>query len=300
MERLEAVANVSGVTDIVISPAGAWMATATGFQPIEPWPFQETDHRQLASELIARGGRHVDVATPFADVRLADGIRVHAAVPPISVNGTSISIRLPSTEPPTLRDLVRKDMMDAQLAQEMSRRICAGRSVLVAGATGAGKTTLLAALLAELPHHERIITVEEVAELRIAHPHVVSLQTRQANIEGSGLIDVSQLVRETLRMKPDRLVVGEIRGEEIVTAMLANNSGHSGASTVHCGSWHEVPVRLEALGALAGMTAKTLATHATTAFDDVYFVEVREGCRRVAAHAGLSVSRQGRLRIDLA
>lgn len=298
VEQLEGLANSPGVTDIVIGPRGAWVCSDTGFHRVETWRFGETDHRNLARELIERGGRHIDVAMPFADVRLVDGIRVHAIVPPISVDGTSISIRIPLSQSPTLDSLVERGMLNTELAAQMARRVISGRSLLVAGPTGSGKTTLVAAILAQLPSEARIVTVEDVAELRIAHPHVVSLQTRQANIENAGAVGLGQLVRETLRMRPDRVVVGEIRGEEISTVMMAHNSGHSGASTVHCGSWDRLPTRLEALGALAGMSAESVATHAVTAFDDVYVLDSQEGKRRVIAHARLFVSSQGRLQIE--
>ena len=298
VEQLESLANSPGVTDIVIGPRGAWVCSVDGFRRVESWSFGETDHRVLARELIERGGRHIDVAMPFADVRLVDGIRVHAVVPPVSVDGTNISIRIPMSETPTLESLIDRGMVSAELATEMTRRVVSGRSLLVAGPTGSGKTTLVAAILAKLPDESRIVTVEDVAELRIAHPHVVSLQTRQANIENAGAVGLGQLVRETLRMKPDRVVVGEIRGDEISTVMMAHNSGHSGASTVHCGSWERLPVRLEALGARAGMSAESVATHAVTAFDDVYVLDSREGIKRVVAHARLLVSSRGRLHIE--
>lgn len=298
VEQLESLANSPGVTDIAIGPHGAWVCCGDGFRRVESWSFGETEHRVLARELIERGGRHIDVAMPFADVRLVDGIRVHAVVPPVSFDGTNISIRIPLSQSPTLESLVDGGMLTCDLAAEMARRVVSGRSFLVAGPTGSGKTTLVAAILAQLPDEARIVTVEDVAELRIAHPHVVSLQTRQANIENAGAVGLSQLVRETLRMRPDRIVVGEIRGEEISIVMMAHNSGHSGASTVHCGSWEQLPVRLEALGALAGMNAKSVATHAATAFDDVYVLESRDGVKQVVAHARLVVSPRGRLHIE--
>ena len=294
---LEELLARPAVTDIVIGIDGAWTDEGKGFTRVSRWRFTESEHRGLAVALIERGGRHLDVATPFADVRLGNGVRVHAIVPPASVRGTAISIRVPRTSRPTLEELEGTGMVTPEQRSQLEERTRAGRSFLIAGATGSGKTTLAAAMLATLPDHLRIVTVEDVAELRIAHPHVVSLQTRQANIEGAGVIDLGDLVRQSLRMRPDWLVVGEMRGAEIRDVLLAHNSGHHGGSTVHARSLSSVVTRLEALGALAGLSESQVAQHAVDAFDDIYFVETRGDGRRLAQHGTLAVGAHGRLRI---
>ena len=294
-ELLEDLINRTGVTDVVIGPHGAWLDRGSGFERVSDWPFFESDHRALAVELIDRGGRHLDVATPFADVRLEGGLRVHAMVPPASCEGTAISVRVPMDAPPRLEDLVSLGLLTDSSRADVEARARAGRSFLIVGATGTGKSTLAAAILASLPDNLRIVTVEDVAELRVAHPHVVSLQCRQANIEGAGEIGLGELVRQSLRMRPDRIVVGEMRGAEILDVMLAHNSGHAGGSTLHAGSLERVPARLEALGALAGMQPPHLASQAVGAFEDIYFLQRGERGRRLVGHATLAIGGDGRL-----
>lgn len=297
-ERLEDLVNRPGVTDVVIGPNGAWCDEGGGFERVAGWSFSELEHRALAFELIDRGGRHIDVATPFADVRLDGGLRVHAVLPPASCAGTVISVRVPIDVPPRLERLVEMGLVTASESAELASRARAGRSFLVAGATGTGKTTLAAALLASLPDNLRIVTVEDVAELRVDHPHVISLQCRQANIEGAGAIGLGDLVRQTLRMRPDRIVVGEMRGGEVLEVMLAHNSGHAGGSTVHAGSLSAVAGRLESLGALAGLAPTQLAAQAVSAFDDVYFLTRTDAGRRLTGIGSLRVDDMSRLRCD--
>ena len=297
-ERLEDLVNRPGVTDVVIGPNGAWCDNGRGFERVAGWSFSEHEHRALAFKLIDRGGRHIDVATPFADVRLDGGLRVHAVLPPASCAGTVISVRVPTDVPPRLERLVELGLMTVSESAELESRARAGRSFLVAGATGTGKTTLAAAILASLPDNLRIITVEDVAELRVDHPHVVSLECRQANIEGAGAIGLGDLVRQTLRMRPDRIVVGEMRGAEVLEAMLAHNSGHAGGSTVHAGSLAAVAARLESLGALAGLSPTQLAAQAVSAFDDVYFLTRTDAGRRLTGIGSLGLDAVGRLRCD--
>ena len=191
--------------------------------------------RDLAVALIGLGGRHIDDATPCVDVRLEGGIRVHAVLPPVAAEGTAISIRVPRLDAPDLATLEARGMFDARMRERCSSDAVARReNLLVTGAAGAGKTTLLAALLGRGAGGERIVTIEDVAELRIDHPHHVRLEARQANLEGAGAIGLARLVREALRMRPDRLVVGECRGEEVRELLSALNTGHDGgAGTLH-------------------------------------------------------------------
>lgn len=264
------------------------------------WGLDEHAVRDLAVGLIALGGRHLDDATPCADVRWEHGVRVHAVLPPIScAGGATISIRLPATGMPDLDDLGRRGAFDAAIGSRLERLVDRRGNVLVTGATGAGKTTLLAALLGRVPVSERIVTIEDVAELRISHPHHVRLEARQANLEGVGAIPLGRLLREALRMRPDRLVVGECRGEEIRELLTALNTGHDGgAGTVHASGLADVPARLEALGALAGMDDRALARQTASAIGAVVHVERgSDGVRRVVGLAR-PVVRADRLEIE--
>lgn len=169
--------------------------------------------------------------------------------------------------------------------------------MLISGASGTGKTTLLGALLGEAPHTERLVVIEDLSELQITHPHVVSLEVRQPNVEGVGGIDVATLIREALRMRPDRLIVGECRGAEIAALLMALNTGHDGgAGTIHANSLADVPARLEALGALAGLSVAALTRQAASGIDTVIHLEKVGGVRRIASMGRLVISDGGRLR----
>ena len=287
------------VTDVFVNPSGAvWVDRGAGAEPVEGLVIPSDEARDLAVRLIAAGDRHVDEATPAMDVRLGDGIRVHAVLPPLSPQGAVLSIRLPRARPLTIADLDGAGFFH-RIGPEPIRRLIADRAnLLITGAGGSGKTTLLAALLAAAPAHERIVIVEDVAELRVAHPHVVALEARQANLDGAGAIGLDRLVRESLRMRPDRLVVGECRGSELRELLAALNTGHDGgAGTLHANSLADVPARLEALGALAALTAEGVARQAVSAFDAVLHVERVGATRRLAALGRLELDAAGRLTI---
>lgn len=287
------------VTDLFLNgEAGLWVDRGGGAERDPRWTATEAEVRALAVRLIARGGRHVDEATPAVDVRLARGIRVHAVLPPLSSSGTLLSIRIPRVAGFSLAALARAGMLDAEREQALRRAVLERKNLLVSGAGGTGKTTLLGALLAEAPHRERIVLLEDVAELRIDHPHVVALEARQANLEGSGRIALDVLLREALRMRPDRLVVGECRGPELRELLAALNTGHDGgAGTVHANSLDDVPSRLEALGSTAGMTPEAVARQAVSAFDLVVHLERVDGRRRVA-QVGRFALDGGRLAVE--
>lgn len=286
------------VTDVFLNPDGeVWSDRGEGLRPhgvrVPP-----DEARELAVRLIGVGGRHVDEATPAMDVRLGDGIRVHAVLPPLSPGGAVLSVRVPRMRPLALAELAASGYFGPGQHVAVRALVARRANILVSGAGGSGKTTLLAALLAEASHRERIVVVEDVAELRIAHPHVVSLEARQANLDGAGAVGLDRLVRESLRMRPDRLVVGECRGAELRELLAALNTGHDGgAGTIHANSLADLPARLEALGALAGLSAEATARQAVSAFDAVLHIERRDGRRRLAAIGSLVLDASGRLDI---
>lgn len=289
-----------GITDLFITGAGElWTDDARhGLRREDGWRVGRAAARELAVRLIAAGGRHIDEATPFVDVRLRGGVRVHAVLPPVSTGGALLSLRVPAREQPGLDELVAAGGMDHRSRDRLLEAVATRTNLLITGAGGAGKTTLLAALLGHAPPGERIVVIEDVAELRIAHPHVVGLETRQPNLEGAGGVDLRRLVREALRMRPDRLVLGECRGAEVQDLLGALNTGHDGgAGTLHANSLGDVPARLEALGALAGMSEHALARQAVSAIGLVVHLSRQGGVRRVAAFGRPGLDPGGRLAV---
>ncbi|MFT3797048.1 TadA family conjugal transfer-associated ATPase [Microbacterium sp.] len=288
LEPLRSVLSDPQVTDVVINGAdGMFVDRGRGMEPVPGWRAGADELRALAVALIGIGGRHLDDAAPLVDVRWEHGARVHAVLPPVACSGPAISIRLPPRDLPDLDELARRGMCDAPTLARLDGLVAARANLLVSGATGAGKTTLLSALLARVGPHERIVTIEDVAELRIRHPHHVRLEARQPNLEGAGAVSLARLVREALRMRPDRLVVGECRGEEVRELLTALNTGHDGgAGTVHVGSIRDLPARLEALGALAGLDDHAVARQVVSAIGAVVHVERgADGIRRVTGFA---------------
>ncbi|TFD83959.1 TadA family conjugal transfer-associated ATPase [Cryobacterium fucosi] len=291
-----------GVTDLFVNgETGLWVDSGHGLVREPGWECAEAAVRELAVRLVALGGRHIDEASPCVDVRLADGIRVHAVLPPVSSTGTLVSIRLPRADRPTLSALAAAGLCGTGepsrlLVERLRSAVRRRENLLITGAAGSGKTTLLAALLGEAPPGERIVAIEDVAELQVDHPHFVALESRQPNLEGAGRIGLDSLLREALRMRPDRLVLGECRGAEIRELLAALNTGHDGgAGTLHANSLRDVPARLEALGALAGMSADAVARQAVSAIGLVLHLERRGGQRRLAQVGRFALDAAGRL-----
>ena len=289
----------AGVSDVFVNPDGTvWCDRGRGAEPADGIRIPSGEARDLAVRLIALGGRHVDEATPCVDVRLGSGVRVHVVLPPVATDGPAISIRLQRERPLSFDELDADSffsVVDTERVRELVRRRA---NLLITGAGGSGKTTLLGALLGTAPSHERIVVLEDVAELQITHPHVVALEARQPNLDGAGALGLDRLVREALRMRPDRLVVGECRGAEVRELLAALNTGHDGgAGTLHANSLADVPARLEALGALAGLSSGALARQAVSAFQAVLHVERLAVGRRLAAIGSLRLDRRGRLAV---
>lgn len=289
------------VTDLFVNgAAGLFVDRGEGAVAVPEWRADEGAVRDLAVALIGLGGRHIDDATPCVDVRLDRGIRVHAVLPPVAAEGTMISIRIPRVHRPTLADLEAAGSIGPAARERLVDLVVRRQNLLVTGAAGAGKTTMLAALLAAADESERIVTIEDVAELTLAHPHHVRLEARQPNLEGAGGVDLARLVREALRMRPDRLVVGECRGAEVRELLSALNTGHDGgAGTLHANGLQDVPARLEALGALAGLDDRSIGRQVHSAIGAVVHVARDSGGRRRVHAVGRPViDPHGRLAIE--
>lgn len=284
------------VTDIFVTADGrVHVDRGHGAVTVERLRFDPETAQRLVVHLIALGGRHIDEASPCCDVRLGDGLRAHGVLPPISAGGALLSLRLPRPDIGALDDLALPD--DAVAA--LRRALAARQTMLITGATGSGKTTLLSAWLSAADPGDRIVVLEDVAEARIHHPHVVALEARQPNLEGAGGVDLARLVREALRMRPDRLVVGECRGAEVREFLAALNTGHrGGAGTLHANGLADVAARLEAVGMLAGLAPTALARQAVSGIDLIAHLDrTPDGARRVS-FGRLGVDARDRLRAD--
>lgn len=298
--ELEDLLRLPGVSDVVVNgPDDVFVDRGSGLERSTVSFIDDDQVRRLAIRLAAAAGRRLDDAQPFVDGRLADGTRLHAVLAPVAMPGTCISLRVPASRTFSLSDLVRSGSLPAEGAELLQRMILRKVPFLVSGGTGSGKTTLLAALLALVPPAQRIVLVEDARELVPNHPHCVRLEGRPPNAEGRGGIALSDLVRQALRMRPDRLVLGEVRGAEITDLLLALNTGHEGGcATVHANSVSDVPARLEALAALGGMSRT--ACHAQLAAALRLVVHVRrdeDGLRRVDEVGVLTPDEAGRVRV---
>lgn len=281
---LEPLLALPDVTDVLVNgPDEVYVDRGHGLERSSVEFADEESVRRLAQRLAGQAGRRLDDASPWVDARLADGTRLHAVLAPLARPGTLISLRVPARRSFTLDELAAAGTLSAG-ALECVRSIVAARAAFViSGGTGSGKTTLLAALLGLVDPRERLVIVEDATELRPDHPHVVGLEARPANIEGAGLVTVRDLVRQALRMRPDRLVVGEVRGAEVVDLLAALNTGHEGGcGTVHANSARDVPARFEALGVAAGMPREAVHSQLRASLDlVVHLARGPDGVRRV-------------------
>ncbi len=282
---LEPLLRTPGVTDVLVNGADqVFLDRGDGLEPTDVRFPDDAAVRRLAQRLAAAGGRRLDDASPHADLRLPDGTRFHAVLAPVARPGTVISLRVPSRRAFTLAGLVAAGSLSDRTADLLRALVASRTSFLVSGGTGSGKTTLLAALLGLVDPAERIVLVEDSSELRPDHPHVVGLEGRPPNIEGAGAIETRTLVRQALRMRPDRLVVGEVRGAEVVDLLAALNTGHEGGcGTLHANSAVDVPARVEALALAAGLDRS--AAHSQLAAGvgaALHLVRDRDGRRRLA------------------
>lgn len=270
---LEQLLADPAVTDVLINPTGVWVDRRGYLESVAVDLGDAGEIRALAVRMAAAAGVRLDEARPIADGLLPDGTRLHAVLSPPAADGTVISLRTSRRQAFSLDDLLACGTLDTT-ARDLVDRILAHRLTgFISGATGSGKTTLLTALLSAVPAQERIITIEQIAELHPHHPHVVTLTARESNVEGEGAITLTDLVHAAMRMRPDRIVLGECRGAEVVDVLSAFNTGHEGGwATIHANAAMNVASRLIALGALAEMSPDTVATQAHAAIDVVIHI----------------------------
>lgn len=302
---LEPLLCAAGTTDVLVTaPDAVWVDDGTALRRSSVRFTDEAAVRRLAQRLALAAGRRLDDAQPWVDGQLnvGDGtvaVRLHAILPPVAAGGTCLSLRVLRPATQDVAALTAAGALTVQAAELLHDIIAARLPFLISGGTGAGKTTLLAAALGAVAADERIICVEDVAELRPRHPHLVTLVARGANVEGAGEVTLRQLIRQALRMRPDRIVIGEVRGAEVVDLLAALNTGHDGgAGTVHANSPAEVPARLEALAALGGLDQAALHSQLAAAVRILLHVERdRTGRRRLAEIATLQRAETGLVRV---
>jgi pilus assembly protein CpaF len=280
---LEALLGRPDVTDVLVNgPDQVWVDAGAGLV-LTPLRFaDDAAVRRLAVRLAAAAGRRLDDAAPWVDVGLPDGTRLHAVLPPVSGEGTCLSLRVLRRCSMTLADLASAGALPGESGPLLSALVRSRLAFLVTGGTGSGKTTLLSALLSAVDPSERLVLCEDAAELSPGHPHVVRLLTRPPNVEGVGEVTLRDLVRQALRMRPDRLVVGEVRGAEVTDLLAALNTGHEGGcGTLHANRPAEVPARLEALGVAAGLGREAVHSQASAALSVVVHLRRTPEGRRV-------------------
>jgi pilus assembly protein CpaF len=269
---------VNGAESIYVERGGKLYWTGSQFHNSEQL------YRTI-DKIVAKMGRRIDESSPYVDARLPDGSRVNAIIPPLALDGPALTIRKFASDPFEAQDLVALGTFNAKVVEFLEACVRGRINVLVSGGTGSGKTTMLNVLSSFVPHDERVITIEDAAELRLQQPHIVRLEYRPPNIEGKGEITVRDLVRNALRMRPDRIIVGEVRGSEALDMLQAMNTGHDGSiSTVHANTPRDVISRLETMTLMAGMdlTVRAVREQVASAIDlIIHLARMKDGTRRV-------------------
>jgi pilus assembly protein CpaF len=297
---LDALLADPGTSDVLVNgPDEVWVDRGAGLSRAPVAFADEAAVRRLAQRLAALAGRRLDAAAPTVDARLPGGVRLHAVLPPISPHGTVISLRIVARRTYSLSELESLGSLVPEMTAALRELVAARLAFLITGGTGTGKTTLLSGLLSCVAPTERIVLVEDSGELVPDHPHVVRLEARLPNAEGAGAVSLRDLVRQALRMRPDRLVVGEVRGPEVVDLLAALNTGHEGGcGTVHANTAEAMPARLEALAATAGLGRDALHSQLAAAVQAVvHLVRGRDGLRRVAVIGALWRDDEGAVRV---
>ncbi|MGN7147781.1 CpaF family protein [Arthrobacter sp. SAFR-179] len=274
------------VTEIMVNKYDQIYIERNGHLSLTGSQFSSDDHlRKVIDRIVSKVGRRIDESSPLVDARLEDGSRVNAIIPPLAVNGPSLTIRKFSHIPLTVRNLIDWGSLTPEMAELLSACVQARLNIIVSGGTGTGKTTLLNVLSSFIPEDDRIVTIEDAVELQLQQEHVVRLESRPPNIEGKGAVGIRELVRNSLRMRPDRIIVGEVRGGESLDMLQAMNTGHDGSlSTVHANSPRDAIARLETLVLMAGMDLplRAIREQVSSAVDLIIQVtRLRDGSRRV-------------------
>ncbi len=251
---LEGLLKDPTITDILVNKFDRVYVERTGQLELTDVSFRDNAHlRQIIDRIVVQVGRRVDEISPMVDARLPDGSRVNAIIPPLALDGPAMSIRRFGHNPLTIEDLVRHGSIPAMIVEFLSAAVVSRCNILISGGTGSGKTTLLNCMSRYVPVHERVITIEDAAELQLQQPHVVRLETRPPNIEGAGEVTQRDLVRNALRMRPDRIIIGEVRSAEALDMLQAMNTGHEGSmTTIHANSARDALSRLEVTVSMAG------------------------------------------------
>ena len=283
---IEPLLNDNAVTDILVNGPNKIFAERNGRLELTGLKFRDEAHvLNVAQRIAASVGRRVDESSPMVDARLADGSRVNVIVPPLALDGASISIRRFNTRGVTLDWMANNQNLSHSMARVLEIAAASRLNILVSGGTGSGKTTLLNALSRNIGHGERVVTIEDAAELALQQPHVVRLETRPPNIEGTGEVTQRDLVKNALRMRPDRIIIGECRGAEAFDMLQAMNTGHAGSmSTVHANNPRDAMIRLEnmVMMATANLPSKAIRQQIVSAIDIVVQTErMRDGKRRI-------------------
>jgi pilus assembly protein CpaF len=296
LERLLADETVTEV--MVNGPHDIWIERRGKLSPTTARFTDESHLRRIINKMVAQVGRRIDESSPMVDARLPDGSRVNAIIPPLSLSGPLVTIRKFSKRRLDPADLVRLGTLSTETVEFIQRCVLAELNVLVSGGTGSGKTTMLNALSTAIPESDRIVTIEDAAELRLNQQHVLRLEARPKNIEGQGEIAIRELVRNSLRMRPDRIIVGEVRGAEALDMLQAMNTGHDGSlSTIHANSPRDALARVETMVLMAGydLPIKAIRQQVASALDLIIHLErLQDGSRRVT-----SITEVGRMESEV-
>ena len=283
---LEPLLADTSVNDILVNGHKQVFVERSGKLELTSVRFKDDGHlKKIIEKIVSRVGRRIDESVPMVDARLADGSRVNAIIPPLAIDGPSLSIRKFSKDPLQIHHLIEKRSLTPEIGELLKAIVQARLNVLISGGTGTGKTTMLNILSGFIPNDERIVTLEDAAELQLRQDHVVRLETRPANIEGKGEVAQRELVKNALRMRPDRIILGEVRGAECLDMLQAMNTGHDGSlTTVHANSCRDALTRIETLTSMAGLNlaAKAMRHYVSSALDViVQIARLSDGTRKL-------------------